>query len=285
MGQDQQLRRMATSRKTTKTPPIFSQEFIIQNHADIMSCIAMVFVAGLMFQITAPLASVFVVLQYNITETVTTGAKETTIWLYNSGLKDMATIFFYTVIWIIVHAVVQEYGIDKLQRKVHLSKTKTSKFNESCQLIVFSLVSTVLAGYIINQEGLFNEIRLLWENYPENHKIMSFLLKFFFIAQIGYWLHTFPEFYFQKTKREEIRTRSFYAVIHLIFIISSYCLNFTRVAICILMLHYFAESIFHFCRIVHFAEKASVAQTGFKIWNVIFVLVRLCSAALAVLAF
>lgn len=68
MGQEQQLRRMASSRKSTKNPPILSQEFIIQNHADIMSCVAMLFVAGLMFQITFPLASMFVITQHNVTE-------------------------------------------------------------------------------------------------------------------------------------------------------------------------------------------------------------------------
>ncbi len=36
----------------TKNPPIFSHEFVIQNHADIVSCIAMVFVIGLMFQVS-----------------------------------------------------------------------------------------------------------------------------------------------------------------------------------------------------------------------------------------
>lgn len=284
MGQDQQLRRMAaSSRKANKNPPIFSQEFIIQNHADIMSCVAMVFVAGLMFQISAPIASVFVVLQHNVTDPVP--RTQDTAWLYRAGFKDIATVIFYTIICVIVHAVIQEYGIDKLQRRVHLSKTKTSKFNESGQLFVFSLISAGIAAYIINQEGLVGDIRLLWDNYPTNHRVMSFMLKFYFVSQIAYWLHVFPEFYFQKTKREEIRTRSFYAVLHLIFIVTAYCLNFTRVAICILLLHYVADAIFHVCRIAHFAEKTAISRTGFKIWNIIFVVVRLSSMALAVLAF
>lgn len=38
-------------RKSSKNPPIFSHEFIIQNHADIVSCIAMIFVIGLMLQV------------------------------------------------------------------------------------------------------------------------------------------------------------------------------------------------------------------------------------------
>ena len=37
--------------KSNKNPPVFSHEFIIQNHADIVSCVAMVLVIGLMFQV------------------------------------------------------------------------------------------------------------------------------------------------------------------------------------------------------------------------------------------
>jgi translocating chain-associated membrane protein 1 len=43
---------MALKKKTsTKNPPILSHEFIIQNHGDIVSCVAMLFVVGLMVQV------------------------------------------------------------------------------------------------------------------------------------------------------------------------------------------------------------------------------------------
>lgn len=38
-------------KSSNKNPPILSHEFIIQNHADIVSCVAMVFVIGLMIQV------------------------------------------------------------------------------------------------------------------------------------------------------------------------------------------------------------------------------------------
>lgn len=41
----------AIGRKTNKNPPIFSHEFVIQNHADIVSCVVMVFLVGLMVQV------------------------------------------------------------------------------------------------------------------------------------------------------------------------------------------------------------------------------------------
>lgn len=39
------------NKKDKKNPPILSHEFVIQNHADIVSCVAMVFVVGLMMQV------------------------------------------------------------------------------------------------------------------------------------------------------------------------------------------------------------------------------------------
>lgn len=38
-------------KSNSKNPPIFSQEFVIQNHADIIASVAMVFVVGLTVQV------------------------------------------------------------------------------------------------------------------------------------------------------------------------------------------------------------------------------------------
>lgn len=43
---------MGIRKKSNKTPPVMSHEFIIQNHADIVSCVAMVFLLGLMFEVS-----------------------------------------------------------------------------------------------------------------------------------------------------------------------------------------------------------------------------------------
>ena len=43
---------MKPRKTSSKNPPMLSHEFVIQNHADIVSCVAMVFVVGLMFQVS-----------------------------------------------------------------------------------------------------------------------------------------------------------------------------------------------------------------------------------------
>merc|ERR1711971_634356 len=66
LQQCQRASRMVVKGKKTKNPPVLSHEFVIQNHADIVACVAMVFVVGLMFQISSPAASVFIALHHNV---------------------------------------------------------------------------------------------------------------------------------------------------------------------------------------------------------------------------
>jgi len=275
---------MVQKKKGTKNPPIFSQEFIITNHADIVACVAMVFVMGLMFQITSPAASVFVALHHNVTvpfDMGPTGVVDFTF--YQTGLKDIAAIFFYLLISIVMHQIIQEYVLDKFNRKLHLSKVKFVKFNESGQLLAFFIISLVWAGDIIYKEHLWNP-RNLWEGYPP-HESMSFMLKFFFITQIAYWIHVFPELYFQRIKREEQGSKIRYAALHLLFIVPAYIFSFTRVTLCILVLQYFSETLFHVSRIVTYANKLNVAKYLYVLVDFAVLLARLGTVGLTVYTF
>ena len=202
---------MVVKGKKTKNPPVLSHEFVIQNHADIVACMAMVFVVGLMFQISSPAASVFIALHHNVTvpTEIQPGVFQDVL-AYTQGPKDIPAIFFYLLISVVMHAIIQEYLLDKVNKKLHLSKIKHAKFNESGQLLAFYITSIVWAGDIILRfesppwskyanivirENLLS-VASLWEGYP--HASMSFLFKFFFIIQLSYWLHVFPELYFQK---------------------------------------------------------------------------------------
>ncbi|XP_076457217.1 translocating chain-associated membrane protein 1-like 1 isoform X2 [Babylonia areolata] len=271
---------MPPRRGKAKNAPIFSQEFFIQNHADIVSCITMVFVIGLMFQATSPVAFLFMTLQHNVTANDSAGEEVT---MYTWGKKDVCCVFFYFMICIVLHAVVQEYVLDKMNRKMHLSKVKHSKFNESGQLLVFYLLSVVWGVDIMG--GYVTGLSHFWEGYPQDHSSLPFIVKFFFIIQISYWLHCLPELYFQKVKKEEIPARIQYIALYLVFIVTAFLLNFSRVALCMLVLHYLVEFVFHSARLTYFSDRPDMAAHAFMVFNVLFVLVRLGTITLAVLTF
>uniref|UniRef100_A0A8B9PPD0 TLC domain-containing protein n=1 Tax=Apteryx owenii TaxID=8824 RepID=A0A8B9PPD0_APTOW len=220
---------MAIRKKSNKNPPVLSHEFIVQNHADIVSCVAMIFLLGLMFEITAKAAVIFVTLQYNVTIPATEEQSAETISLYHYGIKDLATIFFYMLVAIIIHAIIQEYVLDKINRKMHFSKTKHSKFNESGQLSAFYLFSCVWGTSILVSENYISDPTSLWRDYP--HTLVPFQMKFFYISQLAYWFHAFPELYFQKTKKEDIFRQIVYIGLYLFHIAGAYLLKFSLWAV------------------------------------------------------
>ncbi|XP_006880512.1 PREDICTED: translocating chain-associated membrane protein 1 isoform X1 [Elephantulus edwardii] len=270
---------MAIRKKSTKNPPVLSHEFILQNHADIVSCIAMIFLLGLMFEITAKASIIFVTLQYNVTLSASEEQATESVSRYYYGIKDLATVFFYMLVAVIIHAIIQEYVLDKINRRMHFSKTKHSKFNESGQLSAFYLFSCIWGTFILISENYISDPTILWKAYP--HNMMTFQMKFFYISQLAYWLHSFPELYFQKIKKEDIPRQLVYIGLYLFHIAGAYLLNLNHLGLVLLVLHYFVEFLFHISRLFYFSDEKY--QKGFSVWAVLFVLGRLLTLILSVL--
>ncbi|KAM9121634.1 translocating chain-associated membrane protein 1-like [Pangshura tecta] len=266
-------------RRKNKSPPVLSHEFVIQNHADAVSCLAMGLLLGLMFEVTAKYVIIFITVQYNVT--YTTDDKSEPIHFYEYGPKDIATIFFYMLIAIILHAVIQEYVLDKINRRLHLSKTKHSKFNESGQLAFFYLFSFAWGASILTAEEFMTNPTLLWKDYPHSH--MLFQVKFFYVCQIAYWLHALPELYFQKIRKEDIPRQLYYICLYIAHISGAYVLNLQRLGLILLVPHYLVELIFHASRLFYFSDENK--QKGFTLWALLFVMARLLTLTLSVLTF
>nr|XP_035943666.1 translocating chain-associated membrane protein 2 isoform X2 [Halichoerus grypus] len=199
---------------------------------------------------------------------------------YHYGPKDLVTILFYVFITIILHAVVQEYILDKISKRLHLSKVKHSKFNESGQLVIFHLSSVVWSFYVVVTEGYLTNPRSLWEDYP--HVCLPFQVKFFYLCQLAYWLHALPELYFQKVRKEEIPRQLQYICLYLAHIAGAYLLNLSRLGLILLLLQYCTESLFHMARLFYFADENN--EKLFNAWAAVFGVTRLFILTLAVLA-
>ncbi|XP_073442506.1 translocating chain-associated membrane protein 2 isoform X1 [Dendrobates tinctorius] len=258
-----------------KSYPIFSQEFVIHNHADIGFFFVLCVLIGLMFEVTAKTAFIFILPQYNSSLQSLDGE----IVYYHYGAKDLVTILFYIIITIILHAVVQEYILDKINRRLHLSKVKQSRFNESGQLAAFHMTSMFWGLYVAATEGYLSNPKTLWESYP--HVYLPFQVKFFYLCQLAYWLHALPELYFQKVKKEEIPRQLQYIVLYLLHTGGAYLLNLTRLGLILLLLQSVAEFLFHIARLFYFTDENN--QKLFNAWAVVFVVSRLFTLTLSVL--
>ncbi|XP_077296181.1 translocating chain-associated membrane protein 1 [Arctopsyche grandis] len=272
---------------SAKNPPILSHEFILQNHADIVSCIAMLFLIGLMVQATSPIASLFITLHHNVSGA--DPSKENPqgeAYSYEAGWKDACAVFFYSLVCIVMHAIVQEYFLDKISKRFHLSKSRLNSLNESGQLIIFYLMSVLWGCDAILREGFLFNFTLLWDGYP-NHP-MSFLLKLWWVVQASYWFHAIPELYFQRIKREDWSPRIQQAVAGFSLTLAAYAFSFQRVGVCLVVLHGIGELFVHLTKLdgIIRADREDKVARLLRYGNmIVFVSVRLCTMVVAVLTF
>lgn len=168
-----------------------------------------------------------------------------------------------------------------MNRRLHLSKTKHSKFNESGQLAAFYLFSFIWGCSILTAEDFATNPTFLWEGYP--HTRMVFQVKFFYICQIAYWLHALPELYFQKVRKEDIPRQLYYICLYVVHITGAYVLNLHRLGLVLLVPHYLVELLFHASRLFYFSDENK--QKGFTLWALLFVIARLLTLTLSVLTF
>ncbi|CAF1430899.1 unnamed protein product [Rotaria sordida] len=277
-------------KSATKNPPMFSQEYLIQNHGDIACGILMIIALGTLIHATSSYCTAFFGPRHNVTNFDSFNSSPAP--LFNYGYKDLAMLFSYTLICITAHAIWQEYVLDKLYKKLHLSKSKNAKFFESGQLILFYVISVLWGFMLFNDEGyLRSGLEYLWRDYP--YTGMTTWTKLYFIIQISYWLHNYPELYLQKVRKEDIPARIVYTSLYLITILYAYLTRFWRISLVLLTLHYFIEIFYHASRLAHFYATTKTGSTTaksisiylFKIWNIIFVIGRLASVVLAWLTF
>jgi translocating chain-associated membrane protein 1 len=249
----------------------------------------MVLTLGTIVHATSSYCLAFFSPRHNVTDL---DSSKRSAFLFNYGLKDLAMLFSYTLICITVHAVWQEYVLDKVYKKLHLSKSKNAKFFESGQLILFYLISVGWALMLFKDEAYFQSgLEYLWRDYP--YSGMTTWTKLYFIIQLSYWLHNFPELYLQKVRKEDIPARIVYSSLYLITIVYGYLTRFWRISIVLLTIHYLIEIFYHVSRLAHFyattkthsTQAKSTSKYLFKIWNYVFVFGRLISVVLTWLTF
>lgn len=115
-----------------------------------------------------------------------------------------------------------------------------------------------------------------------NSLVSSFQVKFFYLCQLAYWLHSLPELYFQKVRKEEIPRQLQYISLYLLHIAGAYLLNLSRLGLILLLLQYSTEFLFHMARLFYFADENN--ERLFNAWAAVFGVTRLFILTLAVLA-
>ena len=112
---------------------------------------------------------------------------------------------------------------------------------------------------------------------------MVFLHKLFFIIQLAYYFHMLPELYFQKVRKEDQQPKIIHAIVSFSFIALAYFLNFQRIALLLLTLHYANEVVSHVFQLIDIFDRDEKLANLHLINKFVFMATRFQTMVLAVL--
>lgn len=108
---------------------------------------------------------------------------------YLRGYKDVYFILQWVAIFTLVRATIMYKILEPFARWYGVrSKRKVTRFAEQGWQTVYYIISNSVGVYIMYLNPHWLNSRQFWANYPEGHREMSFLMKSYYLIQMGFWL-------------------------------------------------------------------------------------------------
>lgn len=198
------------------------KKFIISTIA-IFVCAVII---GNFFESTKPVSSTIFHVQYPVGD-----ASAAT--MYGCGPADGITILFYVALALIVTSCIED-----LIESMKLSQT--DDFSQQMTQILFYISSFLFGIYVLSKGGY--DWETLINGLPDHN--VPFLMKAFYIYQLGFLLQCVPQAMLQGLSPPECLTSLVEVEVLVLFLGITYALNFTPVATVVLMSHYAANLLF-----------------------------------------
>jgi len=244
--------------------------------------VAVFFVLGLMFQFTKNAANFFIALHYPLNQSEVNSPDDTI--MHHVGPSDISTLIFYTTLIIVWHAALQEYIFDKCVRRLNLSKTRTSKFSEHGQLFAWFACNAIWGSNLCFNLGFFSSPRKLSDDWP--HDLIPWEAKLFYIFQLSFWIHQYPELYLQRIRGDDMANRISYSTVYLVVTALPYSMGFWKSGLMLLNLHYVGEAFSCFQSLaVSIPALDNVYEVLSSVASGVYISVRVVSLALGLMTF
>ncbi|KAJ1956360.1 Sphingosine N-acyltransferase lag1, partial [Dipsacomyces acuminosporus] len=125
-------------------------------------------------------SSAFVHLQYKI--------PHDPLGRYYRGSQDAYFIMYWVAAFTLVRALIMYKVLEPFARWYGVdTEHKVTRFAEQGWLTVYYIVSNTVGLYVMSEGPHWMNTAGYWINYPEGHAQMSFLMKSYYLVQMGFW--------------------------------------------------------------------------------------------------
>lgn len=191
---------------------------------------------------------------------------------YDKGWDDAYFVGFWVLAFTFLRAAVMKYVYTPFAKAYGAdTPAKQLRFAEQGWSFTYYAISWSLGMCIMyNSPHWFNPAEY-WIGYP--HILISGWMKWYYLAQLGFWIQQYYVLHIEKRRKDHYAMLSHH-VITFALLLSSYCVNFTRIGNAVLCCMDFADILLPLAKILNYLNLRTICDIAFGLFAVGWLVTR-----------
>ncbi|KAJ2803504.1 Sphingosine N-acyltransferase lag1 [Coemansia furcata] len=147
---------------------------------------------------------------------------------YVRGMHDVKFVFYWIIQIIAARSILLHHVLPAIPRCLGIGNArKERRFCEMAWSMLYILTSWCIGFRVWQTSPYFMSTNNLYSNYPDDHVIMPYGLKWFYLVQTAFWLSNIYTIHVEERRKDHTEMLAHH-VVTIALVLSSYAFHFTR---------------------------------------------------------
>ncbi|KAJ2741036.1 Sphingosine N-acyltransferase lag1 [Coemansia sp. BCRC 34301] len=147
---------------------------------------------------------------------------------YVRGIHDVKFVLYWVVQLIAARSLLLHHILPTISRALGIANDrKERRFCEMGWSLLYILVSWCIGFRVWQKSPYFMSTEGMYNNYPDDHVIMPYGLKWFYLVQTAFWLSNVYTIHVEERRKDHNEMMAHH-VVTITLVLSSYAFHFTR---------------------------------------------------------
>ncbi|KAJ2850829.1 Sphingosine N-acyltransferase lag1 [Coemansia erecta] len=147
---------------------------------------------------------------------------------YVRGIHDIKFVAFWIVQLIAARAICLRYIMPAIASVLSLKGSReTRRFSEMAWMLLYITASWTVGFRVWQNSPYYMTTATLFANYPDDHVLMPYGLKWYYLAQTAFWLSSIYTIHVEERRKDHYEMLVHH-VVTISLVLSSYYFHFTR---------------------------------------------------------
>ncbi|KAJ2004004.1 Sphingosine N-acyltransferase lag1 [Coemansia thaxteri] len=195
---------------------------------------------------------------------------------YVRGIHDVKFVFYWITQIIAARAILLHHILPAMTRIFGITnERKQRRFCEMGWSMLYITASWCIGFRVWQTSPYYMSTQNLYANYPDDHVIMSYGLKWFYLVQSAFWLSNIYTIHIEERRKDHTEMLAHHAVT-ITLVLFSYAFHFTRFGHVFMLVMDFPDIFLSSAKMFRYLDHEIIPNVLFGIFSVSWIITKHC---------